>query len=538
MTREGSVSVVPLFAPLLLLTFFFVWPSSTPDRLELQHIALARAIVDHGSFRVNDVQPNLPAPITTVTVEGDSFSTEAPGLGWLSVPWVGVAKLVAWMRGSELKYSGLLWWLRLVLVQLPAVAFGLWMFFALERRQVLQRAGRFAVLVMASTWPVLLGSQVLWAEGVAAMWWVVALTVLSETDDWPTPARFSVAGVLVGIAVTTSYVLWPLVLPTAVYALSRARQPRWVMAFFVPVAFGFALVFGYHSITYGNAFDWPGSSTLLQWSFSRGFSLWSDAHYGLMWLAPVWVLAMLGFAVMLARGELGIALVSLSSVLWFAGSLTGDEAQAPFGLVRAAMPIAVMLVWPLARAAEALSGLFGGGVILGTVGAYSIAVAGLAAPYAQFFSRGVANPLRDIAWFVWRDGVVPSSFGQMLGFSADRVLWPFWGVLLLVALYVAAAGDSTDEGATWRRNLGVIALGLLGLWFRLAAIPQKPNESAFEAAVKVERQLGGDNRFSLRAASSSVADKKLAEGQAATAIGKQQHALDLYRSYLLSRPAQ
>ena len=534
MKNEGSVSVVPLFAPLLLLTFFFVWPSDAPDKTELAHVVLARAMVEHGTFRVNDAVQTAPTTLGIVTVEGDMFTTEAPGLAWLSVPFVGMAKVVSWLRGTELRYPSLLWWLRLVLVQLPAVGFGFWLHAALERRQVSQRASRFAILVLMATWPLLVGAQVLWAEGLAAMWWVVAMTVLSEPDDWPSPQRFGVAGVIVGVALTTTYSLWWLLVPTGIYALSRARQPRWSVAFFVPVGAALALVLGYHTLCYGGPFEFPGLSSLMHWSLSSAYRLWSDPTYGLVWLAPIWLIALLGFAVMLARGEVGVALASLFAALWFAGG-ANVEGQAPFALVRAALPLVVVLVWPLARATEALGSLFGASTVMGVLAAYSIAIAGLASPYAQFFSRDLVNPLRDISWFVWRDGVVPSGLGHMLGFPADRALWPFWLILALVAFVAGAAGDGSEDGGTWRRRVAVMALGLTAFWGRLATAPLKKTDTTFEAAVQVERQLGGENRFSLRASSAAGSDKGLAEGQSATALGRQQHALDAYKQYLKNR---
>lgn len=535
MSRDTSVSALPLFVPLLLLTFFYVFVPTATDQSELSHVALARAITDHGTFRLNDVLPGLPVPITTVSVEGDSYSVEAPGLAWLSVPFVLMTKVSAWVRGAEVRYAGLLWWLRLVLVQLPSVVFGFWLFFALDRRSLPQRAARFAALTLTCTWPLLLSVQTLAAEGLAAMWWVSAMIILSETDDWPGPQRFFWAGCVVAMATTVSYLTWWLLLPTALFVISRARQPRWSLTFFVPVAVGIGLVLGYHSLCFGHALEWPGSSALTAWSWSRATALWSDHTYGLLWVAPVWALALFGLAVMATRGEAAVALVCAFAVVWLSGCVPRDLlATSPFVSIRSAMPIAVFLAWPLARAAETLSGVLFGGVVLGTLAAYSLAVTAFAAPYAQFFTSDVVNPLRDVAWFVWRDGVVPSGLGHMLGFSGERALWPFFVLLTGVGAILAAAGD--EEGATWRRNLGVMALGILGLWFRLSADSQKaPDPKIYEAAIAVERQLGGDNRFSLRAAAVKGGDRALAEGQSATALGQQQRAIDAYREFLRQR---
>lgn len=536
---KDTASFWPLLLLMVAFSYFFSYAPSYEQPQEVSHLYLARAMVEQGSFRIGEQIKAHGDGASKVIFEGEAFSDQAPGLAVISLPALVLAKGWASARGKPLETESALHWLRLTMAQLPAAIFFIALFLFLIAHDSKPKAARAGVIMAALSVPLFVSSTLFGSTQLGALFMMGALLTLAAGDDWPGPARFAGAGILAGAAVAIDYAMLPPLIILSVYVLSRARQPRWILPFFIAVGVWLTLVGLYHYACFGSPLtiapqiargglwqSWhPAGARLIHALFSRSF--------GLVGLAPLWVLVPFGVFMMISRGEVAELLLVVTMAGLELLMACGDRGMdtEPLLAMRLLAPATVFLIWPLVRAVELFSAIALGPLIFGALGAASLFTTILVAPYFQFFPADGFNSLRDVSLFLMRDGVVPHNLGAWIGLHGEMSVAPFALLLLIFASIVAVAG----EGSGFRRMLSVWVLAASFLMWRTSWNASEKPLVRYQQAMSVEQALSPVGGATENVFSRQRGDSALARGHDATSRGDNAAALDAYRSTLKAR---
>lgn len=535
--------------PLVLLFILFAWfrhaettaVASSAD--EVSAVYLARAVIENGSLRITEqVKKHGDFP-GKLTLEGESFASGAPGLAALSLLPTLFAKAVAWLFGADPSTAGLLRWLRLLLVQFPAALalYALSQF--LVRRGVHAHSARFAALATGLIAPGIASIATLSAGLCAGLCIALVMILLGDDEDWPSSRTFIAAGVFAGLAALLSYSALPVVMVLAVYAFTRARNPQWVLGYLAGPVLAVALLVAYHYFAFGSFVAVPdGAGAWHFWGWHLPtFSQFGDTFIGptgLLTLAPIVVVVPLGFVFMVSRGDVAeSAVLALGALLAILTGAITHSSSPDFGGTHIAL-VLMLCVWPLGRAAEGMSGISGGPLLMGLLGAWSVLTGALIVATHVYLPADYANPLRDLSFVMVRDGVYCSGLGHNFGLHGDLALLPWAVVMLAVLGVIAQGGMPLDEDQGWRRIVSVLLLaGSLSLW-QLSWGPEPHTRERYLDTIAVEkakeRARAPDARLVRRALDAKESDPQAAStllsvGQAATSFGDNAAALDAYR---------
>ena len=535
---KDTASFWPLLLLMVAFSYFFSYAPSFEQPQEVSHLYLARAMVEQGSFRISEQIKAHGDGASKVVFEGETFSDQAPGLAIISLPALLFAKGWAGARGLPLETGSALHWMRFSMAQIPAVIFFIAMFLFLVSHDTKPKAARAGVIMAALSVPLFLSSTLYGSTQLGALLMSGALLTLAAGEEWPGPGRFAAAGILAGAAVAIDYAMLPPLVILAFYVLSRARQPRWILPFFMAVGVWLALLGLYHFACFGSPFtiapqiargglwaSWhPAGARLIHALFSPAF--------GLVGLAPLWLLVPFGVFMMISRGEV--------AELLLVGTMAGLELLMACGergmdtdpllAMRLLAPATVFLIWPLVRAVELFSAIALGPLVFGVLGAASLFTTILVAPYFQFFPADGFNGLRDVSLVLLRDGVVPRNLGAWLALHGEMSVAPFAILILIFVSIVALAG----EGSGFRRMLSVwLFAGAFLMWRTSWRASEKPLVR-YQQAMAIETALSPsgetENVFSRQRG-----DSKLARGHDATSRGDNAAAIDAYRTIVKVR---
>lgn len=536
MSPSKSASVWPILLLFLVLPYFrHETPNGFSDD-ELATLHLASAIVEQQSVRIGEQVKRRGDTAAKVMVDGDAYSAVAPGLGFIAVPFYGIAKGVTWMTGSELSARGAIRWLRLILVQLPTAIFALVFFAFLVRRGVHAHAARLGVLFMALAYPLIAASTTLSGAYVAALCVLGCFVLLGNETDWPQQPSFVMAGLLLAIAVLTCHVAIFVLPLLAVYGLGRARNPRWLVPFFLLGLAGVIGLGAYHFVCFGSPFfvSHAAGEQATFWGLhapglTRIFRAFI-APAGVVQMAPVLAVAAIGFVFMLGRGDGGESAISaIAAVLALLFAADGD------GVVFAL----VLCTWPLARGIEAMTSVAGGALVVGVLGAWSLIITALLSATHVYPPAEFANPLRDVSWVMFQEGVFEQGVGHLLGLSGYFAIAPFALLMFAVTCVCATGGNTLSESGGFSRVLSVIAIAAaLFVWQLSWRVDPHARENYLYTQKIMQRLEAGRSRPDSRIARAAARARDQApgaretliiNGHAATASGENPAALDAYR---------
>lgn len=404
----------------------------------------AISLVEQGDATIDEF---APLTIDKAQFGGHFYLDKAPGMTLMAVPAVWLADAVTGERADPAAGPAFERYLRLRLR--VAVAIGPAVLTALAAVALLHLglaltgslgAGLFAALGFALGSPIWGWSTTIFGHAAVAALFVIALWAILRAEG---AGLATLAGLALGWAVVIEYqaVLAGAVL--ALFALWRwRRRPALIAGAAVGGVVGLLPLIGYNLLVFGEPFRVGYAGVVGFEGMQRGlfgltapslpvaWELLFGMRRGLLWVAPVMVLAVPGLADLIAerrtRGPglaaMGAALVALlvnaAYVYWDGGNATGP---------RHALPMAGMLAVGLAAfwAPLGVRGRWFAGAMLAISVAVNLMIAG---------SDIFAPPFdpSQLGW-VWREHFTK---GHVTSIASDWWGWPAWTGL---AVWVAVA---------------------------------------------------------------------------------------------------
>lgn len=470
----------------LVTVYLYVFPYYPPihSANELPRVYLVMAMVDHGTFAIDDGVRRWGETVDVSPHGGHKYSNKAPGSSMLAVPGYLVGKAVTHaLGGRDPTLAEAFWICRVTTGVLPTLLFLLLLARYLARLGVGDGPRRATVAVwalgsMALPYSILFISHQLSAVCAATAWLLVA-----EVVDGPgRSARWMfVAGLAAGAAPLCDYQGGFALVPVAVWAvihLVRARRgvapflwaaagaaiPIAALLLYHDAAFGGPLRTGYAASEHFASYHQRGFLGMdqLRWSAFTGSTVSGDN--GLVVLCPALLLAVPGWWLLARRRRLDLAVLSAtvaavyllfisSIVFWRGGWQLGPRyitAMLPFVLPAIAVALDAAWARPPWRA-----------LALGVAGVGVAIYAGSAIGFPHFPEK-FHNPVWEVTARLWRDGLAGPNLGRALGLGMVASLVGF--AALVVALWGRVLVDgpgSRRARAAWAGVAVVVTVAIL-----------------------------------------------------------------------------
>lgn len=475
-TAERAAPARPWWLAAIAVAYLYVVPyyPKIHSANELPRAYLVKAIVDRGTFAIDDGVQRWGQTVDVSPSGGHWYSNKAPGTSLVTAPvyWAASALL-----GREPSLGLTIWLGRLVTGIVPTLLL-LWLLPGwLERFGASAPAARLATVVyalgsMAMPYSILFISHQ--ASAVAA---ALAYLAVQRVLDGRAGARgMALAGFSAGLAPLMDYQAALALVPLAVLVavrLGREGRLRLLPAAAFGAALPIAMLLGYHHAAFGSAWrtGYDASQTFadlhqqgfLGLSRLRGTALWGSLlapDNGLLVFSPFWALAAPGLWRLWQRGHRGEALMMSATAIGmvlFLGSLSFWRGGWQLG----PRYITVMLPFLLPALAVALDDWLRypvRGAL--AVAACAVGIAVYAGSCAQFphFPERFGNPLVEITWRLWREGYAAPNPLAFLGVSGP------WSLLPFVAAVVVAVGGALRRAVPLAMALRGLTLAAAALW--------------------------------------------------------------------------
>lgn len=447
---------------LAALSLILAWivPAQGPNYNQDAHYALVRALAD-GTPRIDRTMFEMRVPTKDFTVfHGHRYAAKAPGLAFWTLPAFLALKAAGGASASGDSYR-ILWLLGLWATVLPAAI--LFLLVRTAADGMVPGYGTITATTLGVATLILPFASVFFAHVLTATLGFAAFTLLWRDRRLGGRARtVAAAGLLAGLAITVELPSVILAAALACYLFSRRRAASRLLLFGAGALVGVTplLLFdqwAFGSVAHLSYAGAEGNRTGFFGVATPSFHVASEllfSRIGLLRLAPVLVLAVVGLAALYRRGfraeALLVAGMSLAYLVFNSGYATpfGGYSPGPRFLV----PILPFLALSLAPMFERLPVTT---LVLAAASALLMVVV------------TVTNPLLATTggWFARlraRD-LVPTVFG----FDAGSMHFlPLFGLLLLLAAIFAALATPwrrPDSSDLFRAVLALVA------WLAIAA---------------------------------------------------------------------
>ena len=493
----------------LILLGSFAFFRHSRDWNTASRLLLTYALVDRGTVRLDDMDVFTG---DIALLRGHYYSDKAPGFSLLATLPYRLFK--GWLRlpdhplrvasATPYKYWPADYWTTLATSGLLSACAGALLTVLAADLGCGPRRAALVGLAYGLATPAYVYATLAYGHQAAAFALLASFALLWR-DRGPRRAthRDALAGFLAATAAVVELQVGPVAAILGLYLLARvaARRRSWrsVAAFAAGASVPTLVLLGYNTIAFGSPREMgyfherlaifrevhaagnPLGLRAPEWSRARAL-IWGG-YRGLLFYAPVLLLAVPGWVVLIVRRRWDVAAVSaaaclaifavnLSYPLWTGGLATGPRLLVPL-LPFAMLPVAALLAVGR-RAATAVAvgvALAGGGLMLLFQGV------GGRLPDVLRDARGVEIPITDplgtVVWPLWRGDPVP---GWWIGerFDLDLVswLWPevidglpawerwvqFLPLVLFQAVGIAAMlravrADGKGEGSKGRMSL-------------------------------------------------------------------------------------
>jgi hypothetical protein len=467
---------VAIGAVFFVQIYFFQWHPGYPNPNEVIRIYLTRAIVEHGTFRVDELVKRFGAPEDMAHYKGHFYCDKAPGVSIAGIVPFAVARAFG---DLDMKTARHLLWLSTIAFPSVLLLLALWRFFG---RFGLGEAERSLLLFafglgsLHYTFSALLFSHAL--SGILSLGSFLAVASFKRGHGSLRILAFG--GFLAGYAAITEY---PVAIPLLFVFLYLCIGPSWRRAWVFCGASAFPIAFW---LVYNQVcFDSPltlgyqhESQQIYAHIRTSGFfglkepawDAFSGSFFGtargLFFYSPWLLLALPGvYLVLRRRGWRGEGLVALGVLAGYAFfvSLLIDWRQGGMVGQRHFTPLVGFLLVPVAevlrRAAERpsvpLQALLRASVIVGIV-----LTVGVTVPW-PFVSPAYSNAWPELALPMWRELTLPPSLLEGVGFSLPFSTGVFVVTMAACLLYIAAGPPAWE----WPRRVvhGSLAVTLAAL---------------------------------------------------------------------------
>lgn len=474
-SAERSAPARPWWLLAIAVAYLYVVPyyPKIHSANELPRAYLVKAVVDHGTFAIDDGVRRWGQTVDVSPSGGHWYSNKAPGTSLVTAP---VYWTVSQLLGREPSLGLTIWLGRLVTGIAPTLLL-LWLLPRwLARFGASQEAARLATVVyalgsMAMPYSILFISHQ--ASAVAA---ALAVGAAQRVVDGQGGARrMAVAGFAAGLAPLMDYQAALALLPLACLVtvrLWRSGRLSLLVAAALGAALPIAVLLGYHHAAFGSPWrtGYDASQTFaelhqqgflglsrLRWSALVGSLVMPDN--GLLVFSPFWLLAGPGLWHLWRRGHRGDALMigaTAIGMVLFLASLSFWRGGWQLG----PRYITVMLPFLLPALALGLEGWLRHRVrAVLAIAACIVGVAVYAGSCAQFphFPERFHNPLVEITWRLWREGYAAPNPLAWLGVPGP------WSLLPFLAAVGVAVGGALRRAASWPALLGGLTLAVAAL---------------------------------------------------------------------------
>lgn len=433
----------------VLYVYCFPYYPKIHSANELPRAYLVKAIVDHGTFEIDDGVARWGATADCSPAHGHQYSNKAPGSSMLAAPVYALVKL---LQGREPSLATTMWLCRVTTGIIPTLLFLLLLQGFLRRYTADASTVRLVLVAyalgsMAMTYSVLFISHQLSAVCMGAGW---MLLMDAAPPRW---LRFGLGGLLLGAGPLVDYQALFAGVPVAIWLVARVwAWPRRDALRALGYAIGAALVpmivlLAYHQVCFGSPwktgydaseafahFHQQGflGITKLRWEAFVGATFAGDN--GLFTLAPWLLLTLPGMWLLWRRGDRAVACIALSVLviyLLFISSINfwrGGWCLGP-RYITVMLPFLLPGVVVAADAARRVPLLFAA-----VVGSVLVAVVVYATSSALFphFPERFGNPLYDVTFALLRDGAAAPNLGSALGVQGTASLLPYFAILGVV----------------------------------------------------------------------------------------------------------
>jgi hypothetical protein len=449
----------------LLYLYCFPYYPKIHSANELPRAYLVKAMVDHGTFVIDDGVARWGSTVDVSPSAGHQYSNKAPGSSMLAVPVYAVAK---WVGGEEPSLALTMWICRVFTGVVPTLLFLLLLARFLPRysdrpdHQKLVLVA-YAIGSMAMTYSILFISHQLSAVVVGSGWiFLVEEMELNKSGLAVAPrlrySKIFAAGLLLGAAPLVDYQALFAGVPIAAWLLWRCWQrgpadgTRIVAIAAVGAALPIIVLLWYHAACFGSPWRTGyDASTAFAHFHQQGFLGITSPHVewfigstvsgdnGLFTLAPWLLLIFPGWWLLYRNGHrstmfvtaavFAIYLLFVSSInFWRGGWCVGPRyitVMLPFLLPSALAAVTAISKW---RAGQA----FVAAMVLVAATTYSLSSA-----LFPHFPERFHNPLYDVSFALLRDGAAAPNVLSALGVAGTWSLLPYLflaGTLVLTAI--------------------------------------------------------------------------------------------------------
>lgn len=473
----------------ILYLYCFPYYPKIHSANELPRAYLVKAIVDHGTFAIDDGVQRWGATADCSPSRGHQYSNKAPGSSLLAVPVYALVKLVS---GSEPSLATTMWLCRVTTGIIPTLLLllmlqGFLRRFSDEPTTVRVILVAYALGSMAMTYSVLFISHQLSAVCMGAGW------IFLSDGNRDSLRRFFWGGLLLGAAPLVDYQAIFAGVPLGMWLIWRVwswpRQDalRAIALAAVAAALPLVVLLSYHAVCFGSPWKTGyDASEAFAHFHQQGFlgitKLRSVAFVGstfsgdngLFTLAPWLLLTLPGLVLLWRRGDRATAVVSASILLiyllfissinfWRGGWCLGPRyitVMLPFLLPAAVVALDRARHYPAVLAA-------GLAAVIVAITIYSLSNA-----LFPHFPERFGNPLYDVTFALFLDGAAAPNVAHVVGLSGTLSLLPY--LLLLVGLVIttvhAAARSRAVLGAALLLALVVV---VAYQWFPRANVESK-----------------------------------------------------------------
>jgi hypothetical protein len=460
--------------------YFFQWHPGYPNPNEVIRIYLARAIVEDGSLAVDAQIRRFGDVEDKAVARGRTFCDKAPGMSFLAVPVLGIARLFG---DPDLKTARHLCWIALVALPSLLLLLALWRF--LERFELGEPARALVLVAFGLGSLQFTFTTLLFSHATAAVLTMTAFfAACAYRRGHAGRGVLAWGGLAAGFAAITEYpTAIPLFFIFVYVCASRSWRGAWAFAIpaLVPIAlwmiyndaaFGQPIAFGYKHLA-NPFFSGVHAKGLLgvtspTWEAFRG-SFFSPSR-GLFAFAPWLVLAVPGLVLLFARrGWRAEALVVAASFLGYGYFISSFGYWVGGGSVgqRHLTPLVPLLLLPFAEVVRRVATLrtlrLSTEAMLRALVLVGVVVTVVSSIPWPFASPGYTNPLAQIELQMWRDAILPASLGEALGLPVEWAAIVFIVWVGAIALWAIAQVEGVSGHARVVVTSAAIALAAGGL---------------------------------------------------------------------------
>ncbi|MFW5925537.1 MAG: hypothetical protein ACOC9O_00660 [Myxococcota bacterium] len=476
-----TLAAVALCAAAYLYVFPYFPRINNPN--ENVRFYMTAAIVEEGTYEIDTLRERWGWVNDAAVRDGHHYSVKAPGTSFLGVPGYAAYH---WLAGEETDRTTALWVTRTTGTLLPMLVF-LFFFYRWLGARTRSPVARDAVFLSIALGSLLLGYTYMFAShttsAVAAFGAFMILYDARHSGRLGNGAAF-LAGLLAAGCSLLEYPCLFVSVLLCLYSLAALRPWRRLAPFALGALVPTLLMMHFQWKAFGNPLT-PGHLMVENPAFRRGheegffgasefhweaaWRLLFDFRLGLLTLTPLLVLALPGFARLLAsrRERLDglVALVICASMyvficfmnIWHAGWSIGPRYLAV---------IVPFMGWAALSSLDAVAAFaprLAGGLALGCTAAAMVA-AGIPSMYYPHLPPGLDWPLAHLFTLLIRHDYAPANAGNLVGWYGSASMVP----VLLLALF-------TLGWAAWTWRLPRARIQVLALAAGVGAVLLVPH---------------------------------------------------------------